>query len=395
MSDSPAYVETPAQAQVVSSEGPRPFVTHVRYRLADGRLLDWASRRHRKRPSALGRWIAVLFMIGSACFVAGSMAGYSTLVGATADAVTYFVGSIFFTSAAYLQYVECISADRRALPEAGRRRRLLAIELRRIDWWATAVQLLGTLFFNVTTFTAIDAHLTAKQSDLVVWTPDALGSICFLVASQLAYAEAGHAWVSWQPSDAGWRIAALNMLGSIFFGISAIAGWVQPTRAALERSSINRLRLERRVDVVAQRQCQLGGGRDHAVGAGRRHHRDQRAHQIVHADAGRQGFLDDVDVGDLGPVQRDQRRQPGQRRLLRGQLRDVQVVLLILIDQREERAISHGQHAQGVVMIHGPSIQPPTAENPSSASDDREQLLRHSPVLASILPLAMASVSAL
>jgi hypothetical protein len=65
------------------------------------------------------------------------------------------------------------------------------IEVRRIDWWATAVQLLGTLFFNVTTFTALDAHLTAKQSDLVVWTPDALGSICFLVASQLAYAEAG------------------------------------------------------------------------------------------------------------------------------------------------------------------------------------------------------------
>jgi hypothetical protein len=230
---SPAYVETPARAQVVSSEGPRPFVTHVRYRLADGRLLDWASRRHRKRPDALGRWIAVLFMIGSACFVAGSTAGYSTLVGAKADAVTYFVGSIFFTSAAYLQYVECISADRKALPEAGRRRRLLAIEVRRIDWWATVVQLLGTLFFNVTTFTALDAHLTAKQSDLVVWTPDALGSICFLVASQLAYAEAGHAWVSWRPADAGWRIAALNMLGSIFFGVSAIAGWVQPSTGNL------------------------------------------------------------------------------------------------------------------------------------------------------------------
>jgi hypothetical protein len=60
VSGSPAYVETPAQAQVVSSEGPRPFVTHVSYRLADGRLLDWASRRHRKRPGALGRWIAVL-----------------------------------------------------------------------------------------------------------------------------------------------------------------------------------------------------------------------------------------------------------------------------------------------------------------------------------------------
>ena len=57
-----------------------------------------------------------------------------------------------------------------------------------------------------------------------MWTPDALGSICFLVASELAYAEAGHRWVSWRPHDLGWRIAAVNMLGSIFFGISAIAG---------------------------------------------------------------------------------------------------------------------------------------------------------------------------
>jgi hypothetical protein len=31
----------------------------------------------------------------------------------------------------------------------------------------------------------------------------------------------------------GWRIAALNLLGSIFFGISAVAGWVQPSTGDL------------------------------------------------------------------------------------------------------------------------------------------------------------------
>jgi hypothetical protein len=122
-----------------------------------------------------------------------------------------------------------------------RRQRLVALEARRIDWWATAIQLLGTLFFNVTTFTALDAALSPKQSDLVVWTPDALGSVCFLVASELAFAEAGHAWLSWRPRSMGWRIAAINLLGSVFFGISAIAGWVQPAtgdtlNAALDTS---------------------------------------------------------------------------------------------------------------------------------------------------------------
>ena len=113
MSGSPAYVETRAQAQVVSADGPRPFVTHVRYRLADGRLLDRASRRHRKRPGALGRWIAVLFMVGSACFVAGSMAGYSTLVGARADAVTSLnmLGSIFFGISPIAGWVQPSTGD--------------------------------------------------------------------------------------------------------------------------------------------------------------------------------------------------------------------------------------------------------------------------------------------
>ena len=231
---SSAYVAPPAGAEAVSVEGPGPFVTHVRYRLVDGRLVDWASRQHRKRgDGSLGRWIAVLFMIGSACFAVGSLPGYSSAVGERADAITYFVGSLFFTSAAYLQYVECISAPLEIGPDVPPRRRLIAIETRRIDWWATAVQLLGTVFFNVTTFTALDAALSPRRSDLVVWTPDALGSICFLIASELAFAEAGHAWFSWLPASMGWRIAGLNLLGSVFFGLSAIAGWVQPSTGDL------------------------------------------------------------------------------------------------------------------------------------------------------------------
>jgi hypothetical protein len=231
-----AHISPPAGATVVESDGPGPFVTRVRYRLADGTLLEWSSRAHRKRRrGALGWWIAVLFIIGSACFAVGSLAGYSSLVGERADAVTYFVGSLFFTSAAYLQYVECISAGRSAFSSGGLgwRLRLLAVDVRRIDWWATVVQLIGTLFFNLTTFFALDDALSAQQEDRVVWTPDALGSICFLVASQLAYAEAGHRWISWKPGDLGWRIAALNLLGSIFFGISAVAGYVQPSTGDL------------------------------------------------------------------------------------------------------------------------------------------------------------------
>lgn len=48
-------------------------------------------------------WIAVLFAIGSVCFVVGPFPGYVQLVGSGADGITFFVGSLFFISAALLQ----------------------------------------------------------------------------------------------------------------------------------------------------------------------------------------------------------------------------------------------------------------------------------------------------
>ena len=61
------------------------------------------------------------------------------------------------------------------------------------------MQLVGTVFFNVSTFAALDASLGAAKANRYVWRPDAFGSICFLVASELAFAEVGHRWISWRP----------------------------------------------------------------------------------------------------------------------------------------------------------------------------------------------------
>ena len=101
--------------------------------------------------------------------------------------------------------------------------RLLTWEPARIDWWATLVQLAGTVFFNVSTFHALEAGLDAAQTNQLVWRPDTLGSICFLVASGLAWAEIGQSWASWHPGDRSWWIALLNLAGSVAFGVSAFA----------------------------------------------------------------------------------------------------------------------------------------------------------------------------
>jgi hypothetical protein len=233
----------PEQWDRVDAAGPGPFVTRETYRRPDGRLVLWTSRAQRKRhslldtrrgstwwaPGAIGWWIGVLFAIGSTCFALGAAPRYVDAVGVAADGVTYFVGSVFFTTAAALQYLEVANVSR-TLPGAAvsERRRLLTWEPHRIDWWAALVQLAGTLLFNISTFDAMREHLSASQADRLVWTPDAWGSVCFLVASGLAWAEVSHGPWSWRPRSLPWLITALNLLGSIAFGVSAVASYVVP-----------------------------------------------------------------------------------------------------------------------------------------------------------------------
>ena len=63
-----------------------------------------------------------------------------------------------------------------------------------------------------------------------MWTPDAFGSVCFLVASELALAGVCRALGLLAPAGRrDWRIAALNMLGSIAFGVAALTSLVEPS----------------------------------------------------------------------------------------------------------------------------------------------------------------------
>ena len=112
--------------------------------------------------------MALLFAVGSTCFLVGPFPGYLDLVGPRADAVTFFVGSLFFTAGGALQT-------------------WLALAERGAELWAAAVQSAGTIFFNFTTFRALDTSLSNPAYDALVWRPDAFGSICFLVSGVIGY----------------------------------------------------------------------------------------------------------------------------------------------------------------------------------------------------------------
>jgi hypothetical protein len=55
------------------------------------------------------------------------------------------------------------------------------------------------------------------------------GSICFLVSSELAYAAVCGRWFCLRPRSLSWRIAALNLVGSIAFGVSAVTSLIEPS----------------------------------------------------------------------------------------------------------------------------------------------------------------------
>jgi hypothetical protein len=240
----PRRIDMPPGWSCVAANGPGPFVTRATFMRPDGALVAWTSRNHRKRhspldegrgstwwaPRAIGWWIGVLFALGATCFALGAMPAYASLVGNGIAGLTFFLGSIPFTTAAFLQYLQTVNA-RGAPPgvDSPRRFRVLTWEPRRIDWLSSTVQFVGTLFFNVSTFRAMYTSLTTTQVNHLVWRPDAYGSTCFLIASLLAWMEVGHGIWSWHPRSLSWLIAALNVAGSVAFGVSAITAYAVPT----------------------------------------------------------------------------------------------------------------------------------------------------------------------
>ncbi|MET8149493.1 hypothetical protein ACIBSW_38550 [Actinoplanes sp. NPDC049668] len=186
----------------------------------------------RMRPVRLNAATASLFIVGSSCFVVGSVPAYSDAVGGVGDALTYFVGSIFFTSASYLQLLQAQNPAMTEVDESGQHAPEPVTLWRWLPqdrgWLAAVTQFAGTLFFNMSTLAALVQNASVQEQDRRVWRPDAVGSMLFLVSSVfgilvVASLRAG------RPRSLPWAVAWLNMVGSVFFMASALASYVLPS----------------------------------------------------------------------------------------------------------------------------------------------------------------------
>lgn len=195
------------------------------------RLLSWS-------PGDLGWRTATLFMVGSSLFMLGSFPAYGQLVDGRIVGATFVVGSVFFTSAGYSQFLQVINTSDAVLVAGSRSFRFWSWQPRSVLWWATLVQLTGTLFFNVSTIFAMVESFSTEQTNRLVWAPDFYGSIAFLVASHLAwYFVCNGIWCV-KRGDTDWWIAILNYTGSIFFMVSALAAFTLPTTGEVVNTTV-------------------------------------------------------------------------------------------------------------------------------------------------------------
>jgi hypothetical protein len=166
-----------------------------------------------------------LFVVGSACFALGVVFSLNTSWSPVVGAATFFVGSIFFTSASSIQ----MRLAWRSGPEGPTATTTAALLSRAPSWTSSWIQWIGTIFFNVTTLAAlIEVAGTAAVSNQVIWRPDAVGSILFLVSSAIALMPDVRRHRHGYARNRSWAISSLNMVGSIFFGISAVGAYVVP-----------------------------------------------------------------------------------------------------------------------------------------------------------------------
>jgi hypothetical protein len=109
--------------------------------------------------------------------------------------------------------------------------RWFAREPQRIEWLSAAILLTGTLVFAINLVDSFIEGLGPVAEDRLVWSPDLIGCLLFLISGHLAILEIGHGRRVFRPRELEWWIVIVNQLGSALFMVSALAAFVEPASA--------------------------------------------------------------------------------------------------------------------------------------------------------------------
>ncbi|MFC9950442.1 hypothetical protein ACFVIN_07865 [Streptomyces prasinus] len=249
------------------AEGAGPFLTRLTWQPPGGGTAVWDSRLARRRglitvhpPGAaaarhagaddtavarlrrLNAIAATAFVLGGALFAAGAAVAQFGSGDATTCASLYFAGGLCFNTGGGASLLQVINAPRHVPGAEGalvtQRWRWWSHEPARADWLSTFILFAGTLVFAVNLLASFLQGLTVQQINRLIWAPDMIGCVLFLISGHLALVEICHGRPRLLPRRLGWWIVAVNQLGSVLFMVSALAAYTRPVTGSLINADI-------------------------------------------------------------------------------------------------------------------------------------------------------------
>jgi hypothetical protein len=204
-------------------------------RLVDAEISEataWADRNTARRLRRINAVAASAFVLGGSLFAIGAALA-QTGAAQTLYCSVYLAGGIFFSTGGYATVLQAVNGPR----EVGKGGLLLprswhwwASEPGRIEWMSSFALFFGTIVFAINIVDSFIAGLGAAAEDRLVWSPDIIGCLLFLISGFLAMREIGPGLLFWsRRRDLGWWIVTVNQLGSVFFMAAAIASFVRPS----------------------------------------------------------------------------------------------------------------------------------------------------------------------
>jgi hypothetical protein len=184
--------------------------------------------RSSRRSGRVNAVAATAFLFGGSLFALGAALA-QTGANPTVCATIYLVGGIFFSTGGYASVLQVVNEPGTdGAPPA--RWRWWSREPRRLQWLSAVVLFAGTIVFAINLVDSFIAELSPAAANRLIWSPDMVGCVLFLVSGHLAMTGiAGHFWAVWRRRDLGWWIIAVNQLGSVLFMVSAVASFVSPS----------------------------------------------------------------------------------------------------------------------------------------------------------------------
>ncbi len=177
------------------------------------------------RLGKLNWTVAVAFTLGGSLFAIGAWVAQVGSGQAVTSASIYLAGGVFFSTGGYGSVLQALNES----AGGGGRWRWWSFRPMELGWLSAFVLFCGTLAFGISLVSAFIEGLSLAQQNRLIWAPDMVGCILFLLSGRLAMVAIHDGAASWvQPRRLAWWIAVVNQLGSILFFIAGLAAFIRP-----------------------------------------------------------------------------------------------------------------------------------------------------------------------